>query len=263
METARAAHHRRRPRGAGAAQGRQRVFPCDLAVGQVQGVEPPRFIGFIRDITARKDAEEQLRRSEAELRLAQELANLGNYVIHAERRHARLLLAAAAPHPRRRARRPTIGDARGIPRAVGAPDRPQTGRARVRAHGRGQVAARHRVPGGAARRHGQAPAPPAQAVFGARRPGAEIRRHDPRHHRPAPRRGRGARAAGAPDALQPPLDHGRDGRGPRARDQPAAVRDRDLRAGLPAPDPASRTRRPTTCSPRSSRSTPRRCAPAR
>ncbi len=58
------------------------VFPCDLAVGEVQGVDPPRFIGFIRDITERKEAEEQLRRSEAELRLAQELANLGNYVMH-------------------------------------------------------------------------------------------------------------------------------------------------------------------------------------
>jgi len=58
------------------------VFPCDLAVGQVSGVEPPRFIGFIRDITARKEAEELLRRSETELRLAQELANLGNYVMH-------------------------------------------------------------------------------------------------------------------------------------------------------------------------------------
>jgi two-component system sensor kinase FixL len=60
------------------------VFPCDLAVGRVQGVEPPRFVGFIRDITARKEAEEQLRRSEAELRLAQELANLGNYVMHTD-----------------------------------------------------------------------------------------------------------------------------------------------------------------------------------
>jgi two-component system sensor kinase FixL len=60
------------------------VFPCDLAVGQVSGVEPPRFIGFIRDITERKRAEELLRRSETELRLAQELANLGNYVIHAD-----------------------------------------------------------------------------------------------------------------------------------------------------------------------------------
>ena len=61
------------------------LFPCDLAVGQVEGVDPPRFVGFIRDITARKEAEEKLRRSEAELRLAQELANLGNYVMHAER----------------------------------------------------------------------------------------------------------------------------------------------------------------------------------
>lgn len=59
------------------------LFACDLAVGQVQGMEPPRFIGFIHDITARKESEEQLRRSEAELRLAQELANLGNYVMHA------------------------------------------------------------------------------------------------------------------------------------------------------------------------------------
>jgi len=60
------------------------VFPCDLAVGRVEGVEPARFIGFIRDITARKVAEEQLRRSESELRLAQELANLGNYVMHGD-----------------------------------------------------------------------------------------------------------------------------------------------------------------------------------
>jgi two-component system sensor kinase FixL len=59
------------------------VFPCDLAVGRVSGAEPPRFIGFIRDITARKEADEKLRRSEAELRLAQELANLGNYVMGA------------------------------------------------------------------------------------------------------------------------------------------------------------------------------------
>ena len=61
------------------------VFPCDLAVGQVQGVEPPRFVGFIRNITERKEAEEQLRRNEAELRLAQQLANLGNYVIQEQR----------------------------------------------------------------------------------------------------------------------------------------------------------------------------------
>ncbi|MGB5103107.1 MAG: PAS domain S-box protein [Steroidobacteraceae bacterium] len=58
------------------------LFPCELAVGQLRAGATPRFVGFIRDITRRKIAEEQLRRSEAELRLAQELANLGNYVMH-------------------------------------------------------------------------------------------------------------------------------------------------------------------------------------
>jgi two-component system sensor kinase FixL len=58
------------------------VFPCELAVGEVQGSTPRRFIGFIRDISLRKLAEERLRRSETELRVAQELANLGNYVVH-------------------------------------------------------------------------------------------------------------------------------------------------------------------------------------
>lgn len=58
------------------------VFSCELSVGKVQGVEPPRFIGFIHDITPRKLTDERLRRSESELRLAQELANLGNYVVH-------------------------------------------------------------------------------------------------------------------------------------------------------------------------------------
>jgi two-component system sensor kinase FixL len=61
------------------------VFPCELAVGQVAEAVPPRFIGFIRDITLRREADERLRRSESELRLAQELADLGNYVINHDR----------------------------------------------------------------------------------------------------------------------------------------------------------------------------------
>ena len=58
------------------------VIPCDLSVGQLRGGPTPRFVGFVRDISERKQAEERLRRSEAELRLAQELAKLGNYVLH-------------------------------------------------------------------------------------------------------------------------------------------------------------------------------------
>jgi two-component system, LuxR family, sensor kinase FixL len=57
------------------------LFPAELAVGRVQGVEPARFVGFVRDVTVRRDAEEALRRSEALLSTAQEIANLGNYVV--------------------------------------------------------------------------------------------------------------------------------------------------------------------------------------
>jgi two-component system, LuxR family, sensor kinase FixL len=58
------------------------TFDVDLAVGRIEGSEPPRFVGFIRDITKRKKAEEALRRSEAELNAAQTMANIGNYVVH-------------------------------------------------------------------------------------------------------------------------------------------------------------------------------------
>jgi len=59
-------------------------FSAELAVGRVQGTEPPRFVGFIRDVTVRRNAEEALRRSEAQLTIAQEIANLGNYVVQLE-----------------------------------------------------------------------------------------------------------------------------------------------------------------------------------
>lgn len=61
-------------------------FSAELAVGRVQGTHPPRFVGFIRDITVPRNAEEALRRSEAQLTIAQEIANLGNYVVHADTR---------------------------------------------------------------------------------------------------------------------------------------------------------------------------------
>jgi len=57
-------------------------FSAELAIGRVQGTDPPRFAGFIRDITVQRNAEEALRRSEAQLTIAQEIASLGNYVVH-------------------------------------------------------------------------------------------------------------------------------------------------------------------------------------
>jgi len=62
-------------------------FSAELAIGRVKGTEPPRFVGFVRDITVRRNAEEALRRSEAQLTIAQEIANLGNYVVHFDGRY--------------------------------------------------------------------------------------------------------------------------------------------------------------------------------
>jgi two-component system, LuxR family, sensor kinase FixL len=58
------------------------TFAVDLAVGEVKGEGTPRFVGFIRDITKRKQAQEALTRSENELNAAQSIANLGNYVTY-------------------------------------------------------------------------------------------------------------------------------------------------------------------------------------
>ena len=55
------------------------VFPAALSVGKIGDANPPRFVGFIHDISARKAAEESLRQSESLLRNAQSIAQLGNY----------------------------------------------------------------------------------------------------------------------------------------------------------------------------------------
>src|SRR5690606_24937818 len=52
------------------------------AVGRGEGRDQPRVVGFIGDVTVRREAEEALRRSEAQLTIAQEIANFGNYVMH-------------------------------------------------------------------------------------------------------------------------------------------------------------------------------------
>ncbi len=57
------------------------VFHAEFAIGPVKDLQPPHFVALIRDITVRKRAEEALRRSESQLKIAQELANLGNYVV--------------------------------------------------------------------------------------------------------------------------------------------------------------------------------------
>ncbi|MFM7066849.1 MAG: PAS domain S-box protein [Gammaproteobacteria bacterium] len=55
------------------------IFPAMLAVGEVQQSHPRRFVGFLHDITVRKQALEALSKSEALLRAAQGIARLGNF----------------------------------------------------------------------------------------------------------------------------------------------------------------------------------------
>ncbi len=63
-------------------QGRRsngEVFPMDIAINEVN-IEGERiFVGLIRDITESKQAEEELKRSEQSLNLAQHLAGLGSW----------------------------------------------------------------------------------------------------------------------------------------------------------------------------------------
>jgi two-component system sensor kinase FixL len=53
------------------------VFPAMLAVGEVQQSNPRRFVGFLHDITLRRQAEESARQSEARLNHFARLSTMG------------------------------------------------------------------------------------------------------------------------------------------------------------------------------------------
>jgi two-component system sensor kinase FixL len=53
------------------------VFPVSLSVGTVSGAEPPRFVGFIQDITRRRADEEDARRLQERLMHVSRLATVG------------------------------------------------------------------------------------------------------------------------------------------------------------------------------------------
>lgn len=60
------------------------TFPIYLAVGEIQDDGPDRFVGILRDITERKNAEEALRQREEQLGLVFESAPLGTATYDAE-----------------------------------------------------------------------------------------------------------------------------------------------------------------------------------
>ena len=54
------------------------AFPAELAISVVQGADGPQFIGFLRDITERKEAEQQRAALEQQLRQAQRMEAIGH-----------------------------------------------------------------------------------------------------------------------------------------------------------------------------------------
>ena len=54
-------------------------FRAELAITRIPLDGPPSFTGYMRDITERKRAEEELRRSEAFLAEAQRLSRVGSF----------------------------------------------------------------------------------------------------------------------------------------------------------------------------------------
>jgi two-component system sensor kinase FixL len=53
------------------------VFPAHLSVGRVPDSDPPRFVGFVHDLTQRRDAEEESRLSQARLAQVARYAAMG------------------------------------------------------------------------------------------------------------------------------------------------------------------------------------------
>jgi two-component system sensor kinase FixL len=58
------------------------TFPASLTVGQIGGIEPPRFVGFLHDLSERRAHELQILRQDALLREAQRIAQIGNFEVH-------------------------------------------------------------------------------------------------------------------------------------------------------------------------------------
>jgi len=53
------------------------VFPCELAVGRVQGTDPPHFVGFLRDVTDRERDEDEARLLRVRLTQFSRLSTMG------------------------------------------------------------------------------------------------------------------------------------------------------------------------------------------
>ena len=54
-------------------------FPVEIAITRIPLDGPPSFTGYLRDITERKQSEEELRRSEAFLAEGQRLSPIGSF----------------------------------------------------------------------------------------------------------------------------------------------------------------------------------------
>ena len=53
------------------------LFPAHLSVGLVPGTQPPRFVGFVHDLTQRREVEEDSRQSQARLAQVARFAAMG------------------------------------------------------------------------------------------------------------------------------------------------------------------------------------------